>query len=72
MESEWDMANGWLKWTYSLSNPMLEEGMKKPLPLEKFLLLPRAMRTDFTFSKLRGEGHACAHPILYSFTSPIG
>ena len=57
MESEWDMANAWLKWTFSLSNPMLEEGMRKPLTLEKFLHLPKAMRTDTSSSKLRGERH---------------
>ena len=57
MESEWDMANAWFKWTFSLSNPMLEEGMRKPLSFEKFLHLPKAMRTDTTSSRLRGERH---------------
>ena len=30
MKSEWEEANAYMKWTFSVANPMINEGMKGP------------------------------------------
>lgn len=39
--SEWENSSWFRKWTFSVANPMLAEGLKKPLEFDQLLHIPR-------------------------------
>ena len=39
--SEWEKASIFAKWSFSVANPMLSEGMKKPLEYDQLLRIPQ-------------------------------
>jgi ATP-binding cassette subfamily C (CFTR/MRP) protein 4 len=53
MSSEWEQANMFQKWTFSVANIILDKGEKNPLQFNDFLLLPDVMKTELLYSDLK-------------------
>ncbi len=51
--SEWESGSFWGKWTFSIANPMLLEGEKKPLEYDQLLHIPKKDRAEEMLPLLR-------------------
>lgn len=63
-ESEWDAANLFEKWTFSVANPLLSLGQKQTLEFEDMMTAPKSIATATIFDDLH-KNYAEAKPILF-------
>jgi len=63
-QSEWERGSFLGKWTFSIANPMLKEGEKKPLEYDQLLHIPKRDRSEEMLPSFR-EAYNISKPLWF-------